>query len=281
MLLKKLSNYAELFKEMESRGGWLQYPQSLIDYFQQLGIFQWAELYSKEGQQKWQLSHSCELNNLQELIGEVLGADPSVEDANEFLAELCTLFSEAALDESGESEIPGFEFMTRKVGKVDVGSLSTEEHQVQCNVWISYHLNFYNDLSIATHGESIFSLVARAIDQKDSDAMGMAIQIDRSLLPYFQSQYSIRSMAGDSNFWDSIAYRINNPPIRGRNKHPLLWVLLKDLHSARALHKGVTSKQVLDLYSKGVEGYPRFIIDDVATVQRQRRKFLLLYRQPK
>lgn len=278
---KKLSNYANLFSEMVSRSGWLKYPPSLLNYFQQLGITQWAELYSQEGMQKWQQAHRSQLDEFKARIYEALGEDPSAEEANEWLAEFCAIFTEAALDESGKHEIPGLEFMALKVDEIDVASLSPEALQIQRDIWITYHLSFYNDLSFATHGESIFSLVKRAIDDEDSEAMGMAIQIDRSLLPYFQSQYWQRSMTADSDFWDSIAYRVNNPPIRGKNKHPLLWILFKDLHSVRALHKGVTSKQILDLYSMSVEGYPQFIIDDVATVRRQRRNFLSMYRQPK
>lgn len=119
------------------------------------------------------------------------------------------------------------------------------------------------------------------IDNKDDIALVKAVQIDRSLLPYFEKRLFKHSMKGNSDFLDSLAYRINNPPRRGANKYPLLWVLFKDLLTLRCLNRSVTSKQILNIYVKAIGEHPKFLIDDDLIVQRQRREFNKKYRQVK
>ncbi len=214
-------------------------------------------------------------------FNEVLGDTPSPEVANEFLNAFCEELTEAALDDTGEKQIPGLEFMNSDPASISVESLSLEERDKQREVWLTFFVHFYNDMALAIHGESIFALVNRATEQSDDDALVKAIQIDRSLIPYFRAQLWQRSMSGDLDFWDSFAYRANNPPARGRNEHPLLWVLLKDLMTVRCLDRSLTAKRILDIYSAVVKDHPKFSIDDEAVVQRQRRRFLKMYRQAK
>lgn len=278
LLVEKLRTYVELFNEMERNGGWLCYSESVLDYFRELGVRHWAELYSKDGQDRWRKGHQLQIDELHKSVADEIGESPTPERANAFLNEIGSYFSS---DECELAAIPGFEFMECDPHQVDASNFTEEERYLQRDVLIAHHVGFYNDLALASHGETIFSLVARAIEQKDDDALVKAIQIDRSLLSYFQEQIWDRSMAGNSGFWDSFAYRANNPPLRGKNTHPLLWVLFKDLHSIRCLDRSITGKQILKLYAEGIGEHPRFVIDDELTVQRQRRKFMKMYRQPK
>lgn len=280
-LAKKLAMYVELFDKMGQHGGWLPYPQFLLDYLNKLGVRHWAELYWKDGQRRWAESHRTEIEAYAQMFKEAIGQSPSPEGVNEFLNALIELFSDAAHDDLGQTTIPGLEFVDQEIESIDLDVLPDEQRESQFNCWMVYHVNFYNDLSIATHGEPISELVRRAIDENDIDAMVMAIQVDRSLLPFFQNHFWDRAMRGDSDFWDVLAYRINNPPSRGRNAHPLLWILFKDLRSMRCLDRRTTSKQILDLYSRVVGEHPRYAIVDELVVQRQRRKFLAKNRQPK
>lgn len=280
-LSKKLEIYLDLFERAEQTGGWVRFPAGLIKYLQQLGVTHWAELFSKEGMRRHQEKNKDKIQAARSAFNEVLGESPSPEVANEFLNGFCEELTEAALDDTGEKQIPGLEFMDSDPASICVQALSEEERDQQRGVWLAFFVNFYNDMALATHGESIFALVNRAIEHSDDDAMVKAIQIDRSLISFFQSQLLQRSLSGDANFWDSFAYRANNPPARGRNEHPLLWVLLKDLMSVRCLDRSLTAKRILDIYSSVVKDHPRFAIDDEAIVQRQRRRFLKMYRQPK
>lgn len=281
LLSKKLEIYLDLFERADRTGGWMRFPPSIIEYMQQLGVTHWAELFSKEGMRRHQEVNKDRIQAANAAFNEVLGDTPSPEVANEFLNAFCEELTEAALDDTGEKQILGLEFMNSDPASISVQSLALEERDKQREVWLTFFVHFYNDMALAIHGESIFALVNRATEQSDDDALVKAIQIDRSLIPYFRAQLWQRSMSGDLDFWDSFAYRANNPPARGRNEHPLLWVLLKDLMTVRCLDRSLTAKRILDIYSAVVKDHPRFSIDDEAVVQRQRRRFLKMYRQAK
>lgn len=270
LLSKKLEIYLDLFEKAERTGGWVCFPSSILVYLNKLGVTHWAELYSNEGLRRHHEANKEKIQSITAAFNELLGDSPSPEVANEFLNAFCEELTEAALDDTGKEQIPGLEFMNTDPASICVQSLSEEECDNQREVWLTFFVHFYNDMALATHGESIFALVNRAIEDSDDDALVKAIQIDRSLIPFFQSQLWQRSLSGDTDFWDSFAYRANNPPARGRNEHPLLWVLLKDLMSIRCLNRSLTAKRILDIYSAVVKDHPRFAIDDEAIVQRQR-----------
>lgn len=281
MLSEKLRIYVDLFDRMEDQGGWMRFPPDILRYLQELGVTHWAELFSKDGMSRYQESKKSEILAAQSALLEGIGESPTSEAVNQFLNTFCEMLTESALDDTGENPVPGLEFMNDDPATICVPSLSDEEQNLQRSVWIAFFVNFYNDMALATHGESLFSLVHKALEENDDDALVKAIQIDRSLIPYFQAQLWKRSMDGDLDFWDSFSYRANNPPTRGRNEHPLLWVLFKDLMTVGCLNRSVTAKHILDIYSHAINNHPRFSIDDEAVVQRQRRRFLKMYRQTK
>lgn len=278
LLIKKLQAYVELFDTMEQHDGWLPYPTSVRAYFKELGVMHWAELYSKDGQERWMQAHHSELGTLFQYLVDSFGSEPTLESVNGFLNDYVSELSKSSGPVGSVMSIE-LDRLMGDLSAADDGNLSDEERRQRRDIWIGYHVQFYNDLSTATHSESIFTLVNRAINNDDANAMVMAIQIDRSLLPFFQNHFWEQAMGSNSNFWDSVAYRINNPPIRGRNKYPLLWILFKDLQAMRCLGREVTSRKILDLYGEAVGEHPRFAIDDELIVQRQRRKFVRMYRQ--
>lgn len=281
LFIAKLNMYVTLFEEMEQHGGWLPYPASVLVYFRKLGVTHWAELYWKDGQRRFVEAYQDEIDSANKAFSDAIGPEPTPERITAWLNEFCQDFSSAVLGDAGERFIPGLEFTKGALKDIDVEGLTEPERQEQQNFWLTFQVNFYNDLSLATHGESIFDLISRAIEAHDDNAMVEAIQIDRSLLPYFQNHLWERSMAGKPDFWDSLAYRINNPPLRGRNKFPLLWIFFKDLHVVRCLNRSLTAKKILALYSEAVGANERFAIYDELIVQRQRRKFVNMYRHPK
>lgn len=282
LCLKKLQTYVELFDLMDQHGGWFPYPDFFLNYLDELGVTHWADLYSREGVAKWIKEREPQHKEFFHEIAEAIGENATIDRINEFLTELVIDAAHAA-SENPSDVMPELKFLDPDVdlSPAYVQNLSSEERQHQHDVWINQLVLFYNDLAIAAHGESIFKLVARAIDTQDNDALVKAIQIDRTLLPYFEKHLTRQSMKGNSDFLDSLAYRVNNPPRKGENKHPLLWVLFKDLLSLGCLHKTVKSTQILTLYQKAVGEHPKFAIIDDQIVQRQRRKFNKLYRQVK
>jgi hypothetical protein len=152
-LIRKLKTYVELFNTMEQHGGWLPYPPSLREYFKQLGVMHWAELYSKDGQARYLAAHQKDLKPLVQYLVDGFGPDPTPESANRFLNQLVFELSTPAgqLKYGLAAEI---DFLLGDLSKFDDVGLSDDERQQRRDIWLGYHVQFYNDLSIATHGES-------------------------------------------------------------------------------------------------------------------------------
>lgn len=86
---------------------------------------------------------------------------------------------------------------------------------------------FFNLLSLMVHGVKLTALVPQAI-KGSNRAFFKAVQIDRLLLthhPYFMERKRKAQDDGEIGFLKSLAYRENNPPIRGKIEHPALYVL--------------------------------------------------------
>jgi hypothetical protein len=264
---------------MDANDGWLPFPDLLLDYLNELDAKHWTDLYFKEGRERWRAQYAQELEAAKRAWNECLGENPNIQKINAVLLEMVGCLSEVVAKDDFSS-IPGMEFLDYQLEDIQLSSFSQEELKNQRAVWIGYFVRFFNDLSIATHRESIFSLVQRAVEQRDMDAMTKAIQIDRSLLPYFKDQLLREAMRGNQGFFDQLAYRMKNPPKKGVNKHPLLWVLFHDLRTIRCLPL-LRSSEILAFYQDAVGDYPKHAIYDELVVQRQKRQFMKMYRLPK
>jgi len=270
LLVPKLEQYAEILDFMDSNNGWFPFPDSVLGYFDKLGVIHWSELYFPKGAAKWLEDRKDQVIQFNQMFKDEFGDNPSLESAQEFLNELA---KEAA---NLNGVIPGLEFLDAVPNPDLIDGISDDERKIQRDTLIEFLVSFYNDLSISAHREPIYNLVARA-ENNDYDALNKAIQIDPTIIHYFNKVLMHNSMKGNVNFFDSLSYRIKNSPRKGANKHPLLWIFMKDLHTLRCLHKGVTCKEILDIYQMVTESYPKLRIDDEQIVQRQRRKFKQLY----
>lgn len=268
----KLKAYASLLSEMNKHDGWLPLPDYVLSYFKQIDVINWADLYFSEGQEKWIYDHQTQILDAKQVISDQVGADPTIEEALNFLNSIINAIDEVATGK-GDLDIPELKFLDGEIKDINVSELTELELKQQRDTWISYQVGFYNDLSLATHGESIITLVSKAINNLDDQAMVKAIQIDRSLLNYFQDRINKQTLNGNSDFFDQLSYRLKNPPSRGEIKHPLLWILFGFLKSLGVLSRSLTSSEILQIYSDAVEAYPQFYIDDVQVVQRQRKTF--------
>lgn len=261
---------------MDKHDGWLQYPEFILKYLDAIGAKHWADLFFREGIEKYLKDNKEPIIELIHSITEATGTNPDPEVAKEFLSGLLV-----SLEEDMKEDDDNPDNAQDDIKKIDVAKLTSDELKEHCDFWITYHVTFFNDLALATHGESIYSLVHKAVELKDDEALVKAIQVDRTLHPYFRDRLWDQAMRGNSNFFDSLSYRTNNAPRRGDNKHPLLWILFKELNQMGCLRSSITSKQILNVYQKAIPGHPKFSIDEELTVQRQRRKFEKLYRQAK
>lgn len=272
LLVLKLIGQAWAFDRIAKNHGYFPYPAWLNDYFSKLGVEHWAEFYFEERINTAIKEVRSECDFLTELICQKYGPHPTNEQAIECLHGLSEQIATERL------ALNFLDFLDKDLELGTFANLTQEEKNDQKNILMSFQIGFYNDLSVAVHGESIVVLIQKAVSQNDIDALTKAIQIDRTILSYFSKLIEKKHLEGDSNFFDAISYRVKNPPAKGKVKYPILWILFKDLLHFKCLRKDVTSKQILDLYNEAVNEFPQFIIDDEQIVRRQRQQFLKKYR---
>lgn len=275
LLALKFAGQAWVFDSIEKNNGYFPYPAWLKEYFDQLGVEHWSEYYFEEKINSAMKEVRSECDFLTEFIYQKYGPSPTNEQAIEGLHEL----SEEIATNSVALDF--LDFLSQDPDLSSLALLTQEEKDSQRAVLMGFQVGFYNDLSVAVHGESIVVLIQKAVSQNDVDALTKAIQIDRTILSYFSKLIEQKHLEGDANFFDALSYRVKNPPAKGKVKYPLLWILFKDLLHFRCLRKDVTSKELLDLYNDAVNEFPQFIIDDEQIVRRQRQQFLKKYRQLK
>ncbi len=274
LLTKKLNCSSRFFNLMDENEGRIPYPAPVLEYFAKLEVTHWAEYYLPA-----KLAALEKNDNLEHFIRACfvneLGENPDVQQLISISRRLILEYAASA------PNMQELEFLSLLLDSSELNSLSEEEKVHRKEVWLFFLVTFYNDLSIATHGESITHLIEKATINNDETALVKAIQIDPTIIPYFEQTISEKYLKGDSNFFDLFSYRLKNSPRRGVINHPLLWILLSNLFTLGCLRKEVSNKEILDLYNEGVKEQPQYLIDDEQTVRRQRRKFLQKYRPKK
>jgi len=53
--------FAEIYDLMDQYGGWLPYPDFVLRYFESVGAKHWADLYFREGGEKYVEEHQDQL----------------------------------------------------------------------------------------------------------------------------------------------------------------------------------------------------------------------------
>ncbi|MFZ2170989.1 MAG: hypothetical protein WAW61_15300, partial [Methylococcaceae bacterium] len=157
-----------------------------------------------------------------------------------------------------------------------------EEERVDiCNRAICYLtfflITFHNHLAIMVHGRKMTQLVTEAIQGND-DAFVLAAQIDSTVLqsiPYFQERVTRARREGDSNFLDKLAYRQKIPPLQGKIRFRLLYLLFAMLDGMNIL-SDLTCSEILDICdAAGLDRWQNRIEDEgyLAKRLREYRRF--------
>lgn len=113
----------------------------------------------------------------------------------------------------------------------------TQEHKEQATgrvelLCAALVANLYNYLAVMVSGHSLCQLVALAKEGNDG-ALISAAQVDRTVLnlPYFQQRIARAQLTGDGDFMDKLSYRLRNPILRTKLRHPelrLAFAILQD-----------------------------------------------------
>jgi hypothetical protein len=106
----------------------------------------------------------------------------------------------------------------------------------------------FNILALMTHGAKLTVLVPQAL-QGDDDAFLKAVQVDRLLLthhPYFIQRKQQAQDNGEAKFLHALAYRENNPNLKGKIRYPALFMLFGVLEAVQWLND-LRHEEILDL----------------------------------
>lgn len=114
--------------------------------------------------------------------------------------------------------------------------------------WSGFFAQFFNTLSLMTHGATLITLVTQAL-ANDDEAFCKAVQVDRFLLthhPFFIARKQRAQDEGDTDFLSALAYRESNPNLKGKIRYPALFMLFGVLESLKWLDK-LKHDEILDL----------------------------------
>lgn len=132
---------------------------------------------------------------------------------------------------------------------------------------------FHDIISFLVHGRRITDLVQSAING-DDEAFCLAAQTDRLVLslPYFRERM-LKALNlqtdEDAKFIYNLAYRMQNPVLRGKIKHRKVWIALLLLDSMSLLDGLLTRTELLSMFDEaGIEG-----IGSEDNLSRMLRKF--------
>ena len=121
------------------------------------------------------------------------------------------------------------------------------------------------------HGQKLTTLVPLAL-QGDKKSFCKAIQIDRNLLtghPYFRDTYARLQTGEDPNFLDDITSYIKRPPIQGRIRFPVLYILFAILDGFKRL-EDFSASEILDICDDAkLDRYQNRIEDENYLIKRR------------
>lgn len=133
---------------------------------------------------------------------------------------------------------------------------------------------FYNHIALMVHGQKLTTLVPLAL-QGDKKAFCKAIQIDRNILtghPYFRDTYSRLQTGENPNFLDDVSSYIKRPPIRGRIRFPVLYMLFAILDGFKRL-EDFTASEILDICDDAMLDRYQNRIEDECSLNKKRIEY--------
>ncbi|MDE2461163.1 MAG: hypothetical protein KGL98_07920 [Gammaproteobacteria bacterium] len=220
-LIRTAHLFADVLSELKYRDGWLSFGPEFAKFVIDRKI-DWWELYENAAILRLALPAVL----LRPEQWKRLADEPNKREAiaREFLA-LAEDSSELGKSFEAEAEAA--------LGKTP----ATTEHQKEAMervelLFAGFVGNLYNYLAVTVFGHSLCQLVALAKEGNDG-ALITAAQVDRTVLnlPYFQQRVARAQLTGDGDFLDKLSYRLRNPILRTKLRHPdlrLAFAILQD-----------------------------------------------------
>jgi hypothetical protein len=260
-------------KYAERSNGWIRFPPQLIEIFNRLKLEGYVQLYLDENRIAGSL-----------LLGFV--GEENVKEQCEALAQMTAdeMFNEAlelveCIDDSDDSVflIPKTKRAIEAAQMAFRALPEPEQHSLVRRAQFFYGgflAAFFQMISVMVHGEKLTALVARA-SAGDDDAFVRAVQIDRNLianLAPFKSRMAQAQLEGDSEFLDSLSYRVRNPLARGKIRYKNLWLCLAMLDDMGLLNELKYGELLTVLDRVGLDRWESRI-DDVSYLAKRVQEY--------
>lgn len=260
--------YAEIFRELKSDGGRVKISGRFAKIRTNVGNY--VQLYDDERKPAVAL--------LLALIGQD-GFKQFNEDCAAWSEqEMSEFVEDLASDAIQDQLFSEFSVPETEAGWVELEQqlevLSEEEKTASIKAgsffWSGVFSQFFNTLSLMTHGATLVTLVTKALAH-DDEAFCKAVQIDRFLLthhPFFIARKQRAQDDGDNDFLSALAYRESNPTLKGKIRYPALFMLFGLLESFKWLNE-LKHEEILDLCDE--IGLDRFQnrIEDVTYITKR------------
>lgn len=266
------AQYADLLRGLQREGKWLRLPEIMVSARENLKIQNYVELYNDEQRISIYL-FLCFVgkDGLKEFNADV--AAMAHEDQIELLHGLVREAQELDLD----AYWPDTE-EAKRAAKEEFDSLPEEKKAEvirQCQYFWSFLLaHFHNTLSLMVHGAKLTDLVPQAM-AGDQDAFCKAVQIDRTLTshhPCFRQRRLEALERGEAKFIAEVSYREKNSTLRGKIRHPGVYMVFACLEAAQWLDD-LTHEEILDICDEaGLDRYENRI-EDVNYLTKRLRSY--------
>jgi hypothetical protein len=249
-LQRLLPEYGELLGLFEKDGGWVRFQDRFYQALETLKIADYAKLYTDESIILKLLAIAIfDLDELKRIDDEM--RQVSDQERTAFLDRFFVEIEAEDFDKPWEFEIPEtpeeLERARQQFETLEEPERAEQTKQAQC-LFAFVMLHFHNLLAVMVHGRKLTQLVAEAI-AGDDDAFVLAVQIDRTALrsiPYFQMREAKAYQEGDEAFIEKLTRRLNAPPIRGRIRFRMLYLLFAMLDSLGLL-EDLKHREILDI----------------------------------
>jgi hypothetical protein len=271
-----LPEYGEMLSEIEKNGGWIKPKPKLEQALKNLKITDYAKFYSIENIMiKSFMVAFFDPTEVKELNQELERA--SDQERTEFLDDWIE-----TLEQADENDLLGFKFPETPEEQAEALKLweaLNEEEQAEVSkrtacFLVFFMINFHNYLSIMVHGRKVTQLVTEALQGND-ESFVLAVQIDPTVMqsiPYFQERENLARSEGDTGFLDKLAYRRRIPPLQGKIRFRLLYLLLAILESMNLLDD-LPHSEILDIcVESGLDRWQNRI-DDVNYLTKRLREY--------
>lgn len=271
---KLLPDYGEMLSKIEKNRGWVVFDPWVYTTIENLKISDYAKLYPDETIiPKLFVVAKFDHDEFKELNAELEQA--SAEEQTALLDDWIASVDQVEADEFWNLDIPETPEEQEETKK-QFASLSEEERIDLCKRAVClltlFLLTFHNHLAIMVHGRKMTQLATEAI-QGDDDAFVLAVQIDSTVLqsiPYFQERVTRARREGDSKFLDKLSYRQKVPPIQGKIRFRLLYMLFAMLDGMNILGD-FTHSEILDICdATGLDRWQNRIEDEGCLAKRLR-----------